>query len=830
MLIKPLKTIGIIGISKLHQIHNLNLKNYAVISNFSSIHQYDVENLKLVKKSPFLHPNYVISNVLMIKNRTFLSINSTLHILDFSIPVTRLKIFNEPISDIIRFKNKIFLFSRIEQQGYVLDSYTLNSLKSLNPINKILFITKTKVSLKKNLVTFYTNEGILEIWNIDLLKNVCSFKFGLSLELKDFYCSYTKENILINFQKKNLLVCNLKKEKKNCVFKNKKFEKFEKSFFIDKHPDFFFIKCKDSFYCIKKNHGIMTKLSFMGHIGKINFVELIKNNLFLTVGFHDNTLAIHCFNKKRGQFNLLKKKSACYQPFRKIQPIRFNKNVSTICKKLKKIQIENSHIIRQKQSLKKLKITGLGNKLIFRKQSTFNSKNVILKQIVVKTDILDSKRYKIAIFFYRNPIIWIFDIFKTLKNIKYHKHIRNQKNLGEISCLSISSKLEVAIIGYQDNFLSFLDIGKGNFLFYGKNHKFFDLRYRCKIKFCELDSSELLFLSYCSHGILNLWSLINLKIQKTLILKGINLISWSTKRDLITVSSNDNKIYLIIPQSFYNIRVLSGHYGKINRILFFKKDRYLISLSTDKTVKIWDLIENKCCDTIKFKYYPMNFQIGKKSDSFYISHENTVGLGKWGLSTKKKLRTNNFLSFFSVEIFIQKETNFTFFKICPEPTLNFPYLRLDQNFFFVTEIKNCFRYNRVTSKKKKILKKFKYFKKMFLLLKNIYGLKLIYHKFLKKVLKKVMIWKIKMLNTIIKIKNKLSIFFVTILLVFSKEFFFLNFILIEEFNEIFIWKNFRYENFPPLSYPSALIFERLLGLSFHNLIYRKLLIDVINLF
>lgn len=830
MLIKPLKTIGIVAISKLQQIHNLDLKNYVLLSNFSCIHQYDVKSLKLVKKSPFLHPNFVISDVVMIKNRTFVSINSTLHILDFSVPITRLKIFNGPISNIIRFKNKIFLFSILEQQGRVLDSSTLNSLKSLIPLNKILFIAKTKVSLKKNLVIFFTIEGIVEIWNIDLLKNVCSFKFDLSLELKDFYFSYTKENILIYFQKKNLLVCDLKLKKKNRVYKNEKFEKFEKSYFIDKHPDIFFIKCKDNFYCIKKNHGIMMRTSIQGHIGKINFVELIKNDLFLTSGLHDNTLAIHIFNKNKGQFDLLKKKSANYNPFRKIQPFKFNKNISTICKKLNCMHERNPLHIQATQALEKLKITVNAKKLTLKKKSTFKFKNVILKQIIVKHDILESNRYKIAIFFYRNPIIWIFDIYKTLKNIKYHRHIRNQKNLGEISCLSISSKIGIGIIGYQSNFLSFFDISTGNFLFYGKNHNFFDLKYRCKIKFCELDSSELLFLSYCSHGILNLWSLINLKIQKTLILKGLNLINWSSKRDLITVSLNDNKIYLIIPQSFYNIRVLSGHCGKINGIFFIKKDRYLLSLSIDKTVKMWDLIENKCCDKIKFNHYPTNFQIGGGGGSFYISHENTIGLGKWAISSKKKLRTNNFLSFFSAENLIQKETNFTFLKIYPGQNLISPHLSIDHNSDFVMETKQCVKYIKSCVKKKKILKKFKYFNKMLLVTENNYRINSIYHNFFTKDLKRVMKWKIKILNRTIRIKNKLPIFFIILLLFVSKEFFFLNFIVIEEFIEVFLWKKSRYQPFPVSSSSISLVFNHLLALNFHNLIYSKLLIDVINLF
>ena len=94
----PIKTIGIFGVSKFHQIHAKGTKEFFLISEFSSIHEYEIKKLKMTRKSPFLHHNYFIGNVLTIKNRIFATIESTLHILDFSIPLTRLKLFKKKIS------------------------------------------------------------------------------------------------------------------------------------------------------------------------------------------------------------------------------------------------------------------------------------------------------------------------------------------------------------------------------------------------------------------------------------------------------------------------------------------------------------------------------------------------------------------------------------------------------------------------------------------------------------------------------------------------------------------------------------------------------------
>jgi len=195
----PLKTIGIFGVSKFHQIHAKGTKEFFLISEFSSIHEYEIKKLKVTRKSPFLHHNNFIGNILTIKNRIFATIESTLHVLDFSIPLTRLKLFKKKISNIIRYKNNIFLFSLLEQKGYILDTLTLCSLKTFKPLSKILFLSESKVSLNNNLIIFYTNHGFLEIWNLDIFQNICSLKINLPYNTNDLFFTNNRESLFINF-------------------------------------------------------------------------------------------------------------------------------------------------------------------------------------------------------------------------------------------------------------------------------------------------------------------------------------------------------------------------------------------------------------------------------------------------------------------------------------------------------------------------------------------------------------------------------------------------------------------------------------------------------
>ena len=83
MKILPSKTIKTLWTNKIQQVSGLKSKNYFLISNYSTIYQYKIETLRLKKKTPILHHNFLINKVHMVKNRIFVTINCTLHVLDF---------------------------------------------------------------------------------------------------------------------------------------------------------------------------------------------------------------------------------------------------------------------------------------------------------------------------------------------------------------------------------------------------------------------------------------------------------------------------------------------------------------------------------------------------------------------------------------------------------------------------------------------------------------------------------------------------------------------------------------------------------------------------
>ena len=137
-----------------------------------------------------------------------------------------------------------------------------------------------------------------------------------------------------------------------------------------------------------------------GQVGRLKFIELIKENLFLTMGKYDNALAIYILDKKKMNFRLLKKRSGEIFPLRRSCNLKFNKNLINIESKF----IE---ILRQKNDKIKIKRGSADiTKIIYNKKKTtkkfLNSENkkVELKEIIVKKDPLNPLKFKLVIFFF----------------------------------------------------------------------------------------------------------------------------------------------------------------------------------------------------------------------------------------------------------------------------------------------------------------------------------------------------------------------------------------------------------------------------------------------
>ena len=78
--------------------------------------------------------------------------------------------------------------------------------------------------------------------------------------------------------------------------------------------------------------------------------------------------------------------------------------------------------------------------------------------------------------------------------------------------------------------------------------------------------------------------------------------------NFIATCGVERDIMLWNPFTGRSIGMLTGHTASVQKVIVVEDDNQLISLSTDKVIKIWDLRTNKCMQTIMDKehYWPEN--------------------------------------------------------------------------------------------------------------------------------------------------------------------------------------------------------------------------------
>ncbi|KXZ56621.1 hypothetical protein GPECTOR_1g56 [Gonium pectorale] len=80
--------------------------------------------------------------------------------------------------------------------------------------------------------------------------------------------------------------------------------------------------------------------------------------------------------------------------------------------------------------------------------------------------------------------------------------------------------------------------------------------------------------------------------------KGVNAVDWSSLYKFVVTGSLDRKVILWNPFSQKPLAVLAGHNAAVTGVVVNDRDNQIISLSTDHIIKIWDIRNHKCVQTL----------------------------------------------------------------------------------------------------------------------------------------------------------------------------------------------------------------------------------------
>lgn len=133
------------------------------------------------------------------------------------------------------------------------------------------------------------------------------------------------------------------------------------------------------------------------------------------------------------------------------------------------------------------------------------------------------------------------------------------------------------------------------------------------------------------------------KIETIEIEKDIEVKCVFAEEDKILFCETNDR-YKIGLMNYCNSEVIyfQGHKSYISNISASYRNSIFASIGKDKTVKIWDIRENKCNETIEIERYYKNILMLKSLNSYYlIGWEEGSGLWIWDLEHKNYILNEN---------------------------------------------------------------------------------------------------------------------------------------------------------------------------------------------
>ncbi|MDX4026066.1 caspase family protein [Aliarcobacter skirrowii] len=133
---------------------------------------------------------------------------------------------------------------------------------------------------------------------------------------------------------------------------------------------------------------------------------------------------------------------------------------------------------------------------------------------------------------------------------------------------------------------------------------------------------------------------------------GINSVAISSDNRYIVSGSDDKTVRLWDFKSGKLLKTLNGHSNSVNSVTISSDNRYIVSGSSDKTVKLWDISSGNFLKTFSEHLSSVN-SIAISNDNRYIisgSWDNTVKL--WDVNSGKLLKTfrGHYSTIYSVAI------------------------------------------------------------------------------------------------------------------------------------------------------------------------------------
>merc|ERR1712025_249238 len=211
-------------------------------------------------------------------------------------------------------------------------------------------------------------------------------------------------------------------------------------------------------------------------------------------------------------------------------------------------------------------------------------------------------------------------------------HERFKQNIelrGAVAtCICLTSCGNFAVLGYSsghvDRFNIQSGIHRGTYQ-HGKNPA-----HKNPLRGVVTDSLNQQVVTGDSKGIVKFWRFKSGELLQKLVV-GEDLSSMKLNREsgLLALAMEDFTIRVIDIDTRCLVRKFPGHKSSITDIAFSADSRWLVSVSMDKTGRVWDLPTGQCVDYMEFDAPATSVDLSPASDMMATSHVGDLGIYLW---------------------------------------------------------------------------------------------------------------------------------------------------------------------------------------------------------
>lgn len=199
---------------------------------------------------------------------------------------------------------------------------------------------------------------------------------------------------------------------------------------------------------------------------------------------------------------------------------------------------------------------------------------------------------------------------------------------GKTNCTAVCVSMcgNFGFAGFEDGTIEKFNMQSGN------NKLCIEKAHRGAIVSLKADGINSMLISISLDGSIKFWDFFRLSLIKEISLKTTpEILELNRDNDLIAVGLTDATIQIYDKSSFKMVREFANknNFSKINDLTFSRDGKWLISVSDDKSLKIYDILSGNLVEWVSFRHTPLSVAISPNNQYISISFVNMNGVYLW---------------------------------------------------------------------------------------------------------------------------------------------------------------------------------------------------------